>query len=761
MKRDWLHGFGAEQRLIFKVRGNAQDAGEAREMAATEATLVGYGGAEHLRDEFIWLDAGLRTLLDLGGDDPFADPLAAFKGLVIDKTELVEEDAAATAESYDRAWQAYTAFRRETEERIGERARRNDGLPLVRLAAAFRLTVWEYRCVLLCLAVEWDRKYEKWYAYLNDDATARTATVDLALRLLGDAEEDRQLGRGLLGQGGMLRRWLLQYPGDGSAAQGLKSTLRLDERVISFLLETERLDGRLSGYAEVREPDEAPGLAWEGAAEAEYSLRHVIGDWPTGSLPVAGLWGARGGGKRTLLHRLAARRGQRLLIVSLAALPSEEERLRGVLGRVVREALLTDAAIAFAEEDGAWKERLPLEPLRSSLEAYASHAQRPLLGWSSPDQRTIVELPLPGHAAYWSIEIPPPSAAVRAELWRRHAEELGEAALSPDGIDYESLAAELADRFHFTPGQIASAWRQARVLAAGRGEALPRRVDLAAAARGQFRHRLAQHAVAIEPRRGWADLILPAESMELIREACNRYVFRETVLGEWGFSSRLSYGIGVHMLFAGPPGTGKTMAAEVVAGELGLELYRVDLSRIVSKYIGETEQRLRELFEEARQSGAILFFDEGDALFGKRTEVKDAHDRYANMEAAYLLQLIEAYDGVTILATNLMQNLDEALLRRMSVIVKFPFPDSENRARIFDSLLPAGAPLDEELDIPFLAQRVDVSGGHIKNIVLAAAFLAAGERRSIGMAHMIRAARAELQKLGKIPMRGSFAPYSD
>jgi hypothetical protein len=729
-------------------------------MKAADETSRAYGAMEHLRDEMAWLDAGLRTLLGASGNDPFTDPLAAFRGLIVDREELVS-DAHSPELDIASAWQAYAAFRRETEERNAERASRAPGLPLIQLAAALRLTVWEYRCVILCVAAELDRNYEKWYAYLNDDATARTATVDLALRLLGDTEEDRTLGRALLGRDGKLRRWLLQQPGADAAAHGLKSPLRLDERVVGFLLQTERIDGRLSGVVEALEADENPALAWDGAAATEDTMGRVVGGWPAGSMPIVGLWGARGGGKVALLHRLAVSRGQRLLLVSLSALPVEEERLRSMLDQLVREALLTDAVIALRETDGSWKDRLPQEPLRSAFQAYADFAQRPLLCWTAGERRPASEFPLPPDSPFWSVEVPPPVADERAAIWRRHAEELPGDIFAPERPDYDAIADELASRFHFTPGQIASAWRQSLVLAAERGDGLPDRAHLAVAARGQFRHRLSQHAIAIEPRSGWKDLILPEEARDLIHEACNRYMLRESVLDGWGFANRVTYGTGVHMLFAGPPGTGKTMAAEVVAGELGLALYRVDLSRIVSKYIGETEQRLRELFEEARQSGAILFFDEGDALFGKRTEVKDAHDRYANMEAAYLLQLIEAYDGVTILATNLMQNLDEALLRRMSVIVKFPFPGAEDRARIFASLLPAGAPLAEELDLPFLAQRVEVSGGHIKNIVLAAAFLAASEREAIGMGHMIRAAKAELQKLGKIPMRGTFAPYSE
>jgi SpoVK/Ycf46/Vps4 family AAA+-type ATPase len=220
------------------------------------------------------------------------------------------------------------------------------------------------------------------------------------------------------------------------------------------------------------------------------------------------------------------------------------------------------------------------------------------------------------------------------------------------------------------------------------------------------------------------------------------------VLDEWGFGRKLSLGKGVNALFAGPTGTGKTMAAEIIANELGLELYKIDLSSVVSKYIGETEQNLDRIFTAAQNANVILFIDEADALFGKRSEVRDSHDRYANIEIAYLLQKMEQYEGIAILATNLRQNMDEAFIRRLQFIVEFPFPDEAHRYHIWQRHFPPEAPRDEEIDYASLA-RLRISGGNIKNIVLAAAFLAATDGGRIGMEHMIQAARREYQKLGK------------
>jgi SpoVK/Ycf46/Vps4 family AAA+-type ATPase len=237
--------------------------------------------------------------------------------------------------------------------------------------------------------------------------------------------------------------------------------------------------------------------------------------------------------------------------------------------------------------------------------------------------------------------------------------------------------------------------------------------------------------------------------MAHLREICAQAEYRNVVYGEWGFDRKLSLGKGLNMLFVGPPGTGKTMAAEVIAHELQLDLYRIDLSQVVSKYIGESEKNLDRIFTAAENSNSILFFDEADALFGKRSEVRDSHDRYANIEISYLLQKMEEYQGISVLATNLRQNLDDAFMRRVQAVVEFPFPDAEYRQRIWNSVFPQEAPLHDDVDFKLLAHEVQLAGGNIKNMALAAAFYAAGDGGSIRMEHLIQAARREHQKIGR------------
>jgi DNA polymerase III delta prime subunit len=264
-------------------------------------------------------------------------------------------------------------------------------------------------------------------------------------------------------------------------------------------------------------------------------------------------------------------------------------------------------------------------------------------------------------------------------------------------------------------------------------------------------------AVRVRPRRQAEDIVLPDDQTAQLRELVSRYRLRRTVYHDWGFSPLPS--TGVVALFAGPSGTGKTLAAEIIAGQLGLDLYKVDLSSVVSKYIGETEKNLERIFGAASAGDLVLFFDEADALFGKRSEVSDAHDRYANIEVAYLLQRLESYQGLVVLATNLQRNIDDAFLRRISVAVDFEPPDERRRLLIWKRAFPPGAPLGGELDFGFLARQFRVTGGIIRNAALGAAFLAAEDGGAVTMERVALALKREFQKLGRLRTEAEFGRY--
>ena len=254
--------------------------------------------------------------------------------------------------------------------------------------------------------------------------------------------------------------------------------------------------------------------------------------------------------------------------------------------------------------------------------------------------------------------------------------------------------------------------------------------------------------------------MLPVDSTQQLHEICEQVRHRARVFEAWEFDRKLSLGKGLNALFCGPSGTGKTMAAGIVARELGLDLYKIELSGVVSKYIGETEKNLARVFDEAEATSAILFFDEADALFGKRSEVKDAHDRYANVETSYLLQRMEEYEGISILATNLRRNMDDAFVRRIAFVVQFPEPEEPERLRIWQGVFPEALPRRDDIDLAFMARQFKLSGGHIKNIALSAAFLSATDGTAMSMRHIVRATRRELQKMGKSVASVEFGVYA-
>jgi len=318
---------------------------------------------------------------------------------------------------------------------------------------------------------------------------------------------------------------------------------------------------------------------------------------------------------------------------------------------------------------------------------------------------------------------------------------------------------QLAAMYKLGAREVRSTVEMARSIANLEGRDSVTLNDLKSAARTQSQPRLTSLAQKITPYFTWEDIVLPDDRMAQLREIANQVLFQHVVYEDWGLAKKSSLGRGVAALFAGQSGTGKTMAAEVIANDLGLDVYKIDLSGLVSKYIGETEKNLARVFEEASDTNAILFFDEADAVFGKRSEVRDSHDRYANIEVSYLLQKMEEYDGIVVLATNLRSNLDEAFLRRMRAIVEFPFPEVEDRLRIWQRTFSPGAPLAPDVDLGFMAKQFRIAGGNIRNIVLLAAFLAASHDEDIGMLHLIQGAKREYQKLGRLIAESDFGRW--
>ena len=530
-----------------------------------------------------------------------------------------------------------------------------------------------------------------------------------------------------LATAGPLRYWRLLDVGKGAAL--VHSPLRIDEYVLDYLTGQRHADPRLVNLAEPLPDADALAPSQLLLAERIALIWGEEGEAP----PVIQLIGEENSAAAQAIAVAACGRlGFGLTAISAAALPLGADELETVLRLCERHAVLSGSAVLLADNA-----RAEPEPAREAMIGrFIERLEAPLLLCGRTRRQSA-------RRAILTFEVAKPTIAEQQAMWQ---DALGG---EPDALPSARL---LANQFHLEPGAIRAACADARArlqLAGSEPDPAPDTLAQAVwdSCRALSRPRLDDLARRIEVSADWADLILPEPQQQMLRAIAAQLRHRATVHTDWGFAGQSERGLALAVLFAGSSGTGKTMAAEVLARAMRLDLYRVDLSAVVSKYIGETEKNLRRVFDAAEESGAVLLFDEADALFGKRTEVRDSHDRHANVEVSYLLQRVEAYRGLAILTTNMREALDTAFLRRLRFVVTFPFPDPAARARIWARMFPQATPT-QDLDMARLAQLA-ISGGQIRSIALNAAFLAADAGRPVTMADIRTAARAEYVKLEK------------
>ncbi len=589
---------------------------------------------------------------------------------------------------------------------------------IARAAHLLGLSDAEAAAMALCAAPELGPHYGRLFAYLHDDVTRKLASPRLVARLLADSGFSAAQALDCFDHEAPLRRTgAVRLLESGSQLPVADRLLKVSDRLAAHLLasglDEPARDGRLRP---VPLPDYDPGRA---ATIAE--LRPLL-DAST-RLPILLV----GPDAEALL---AATVGRPLLLVD-AVDAGDAELMRDA----TVTALLEGRQLCFDGLDD-------LEPdkhLRVQR-AFAARGEGVLIVAASA--QAVVTL---GEATAIVVEASQPSFAERRRAWV--------SATGSDEID------DVAAKFRLSIGQINDAAAVARLSAGTRGETVPVRADLDLGARRASSTRLAELATRLDSPFGWGDLVIAERQLEVLHSISAYLRHRDLVLSEWGYEKTVARTQGIKVLFAGESGTGKTMAGQVLARDLGLDLFRLDLATVVSKYIGETEKNLDRVFGAAEGSNAILFFDEADALFGKRSEVRDAHDRYANIEVAYLLQKMEGYPGAVILATNFRQNMDDAFLRRLDVVVDFPFPEPEDRERIWKLVLPTEAPQADDIDLHFLAKRFRLSGGSIRNCSLSGAFMAADAGTPIGMEHLVRAVALEYNKLGRLTIEADFEHF--
>ena len=556
------------------------------------------------------------------------------------------------------------------------------------------LSRFELDLLLLCACTSLDPRLAALCAARQGAPERSAPTFALAATLLADPAWDA------LSPARPLRADRLLAAGPGPVAH---APLQLDPRVLQALQGIDQLDERLLPHTTpVAEQDTTAALP----PSQQAAVREIVAALRSPRVPVVHVVGSDPGDTRLIVARAAAALGEDLVRLRPDGLPSSAAELDELLRLWTRETVLAPLIVHLEADD-----------LPAPLLARIAERLRGALVLASAGPLPELGCPLV------PVDLARPTASEQRDAWQTlaHAD--------------ATLAARLAAQFDLGVAAIETIARH------------PDADDLWQACLKHTRPRLDALAQRIDVRHGWDELVLPPDDAASLRELCDQVLQRPRVYDDWGFRRKLGRGLGITALFAGESGTGKTLAAEVIAGALGLLLYRVDLSAVVSKYIGETEKNLRRLFDAAEGGGAVLFFDEADALFGKRSEVKDSHDRYANIEVGYLLQRMEAFRGVTVLATNLRQNLDAAFLRRIRFVVQFPFPGPAERIEIWRRAFPAQL-ATAALDLPALAE-ISLTGGSIANIAVNAAFLAAAADRPLDMSLVLRAVRSELRKQGR------------
>lgn len=579
------------------------------------------------------------------------------------------------------------------------------------LCARFGLSPFERDVMLLCAGIELEASVASLCAAAQGDPERAYPTFSLALASLPDAHWSA------LTPAGPLRRWRLIEVGAGDKLT--LCPLRIDERILHYLTGLSHLDERLHGLVEWVQP---PGELPPSHAAVARRMAQIWSSPPEQEWLVLHLCGTEHASQRAIAAAACAALGMLLYAIRAADLPAAAGERESLLRLWEREAVLSGSALLV---DAAGLE--------------SADSQRPLVSFVESLQARLVlssREPLrAGNRVLIRLDVEKPTADEQRALWQH--------VLAPEAQSLDGAVDAVVAQFNLSLEGIHAAGANVRAgLQAGNGSAGE---ALWEACRIQARPRLDDLAQRIEPSAAWDEMVLPQAQLETLHEIAVHVRQRTKVYQAWGFAARCRRGLGISALFAGASGTGKTMAAEVLASELRLDLYRIDLSQVVSKYIGETEKNLRRVFDAAEEGGAILLFDEADALFGRRSEVKDSHDRYANIEISYLLQRMETYRGLAILTTNMKSALDAAFLRRIRFVVQFPFPDAAQRAEIWRRIFPAGTPR-EGLDLEKLA-RLNVAGGNIRNIALNAAFLAAEAGEPVRMRHLLRAARGEYAKI--------------
>lgn len=712
---------------------------------------------EHLKDLFSLLDMGFTIMAGAKSIDIANIPDDLRTGLLRDLSVSSRDVGGLLSAGIERrntepvSEQARDQLRLAVlhiQERL-KRSAKEDFLPAFEIVRAkFELSDFESFCMLLALSVEYDRKYEGIFTFLHNNSSDMYATKWLAIKMYEALSGLSAQSAALLSGKSAFSRFLCTKELKKRDRTEISERLVLSRRVAAYLLGKNSIDRTLSDYCKIPyeyEKEKYIPVRDDTVIKAETFF--INNAFREKGCSVLNLYGPKGIGRGYTAWCAVSKVGLRLIRIDLPALIRRDyDDIDKFLDMIYCETMLIGAIPCFSVDVSLFESDNDGIQKKSSLADKISDTANTIsrlfrfVFWLTPEKDSSFE---DTSAEQLSIELPMLTANERVQFWKHYLEE--------NDIDVLSYS----NKYILTPRSIKRAAATALELSSVNREPVSDSI-VTQAVRQHSTNQLGTLASPINAVFTWDDLVIGQEQKRQMKIICDQVRYRSIVNEDWGFRKKSPYGRGLCALFYGSPGTGKTMAVQVMANELGLDLYRIDLSQLTSKYIGETQKNISALFEKAKNINAMLFFDEADSMFAKRSEVKDSNDRYANADTAFLLQKLEDHEGITILATNYVNNIDDAFKRRIKFMINFVFPDKDVRLNLWRTILPKSARVDEPLDFEFFAERFELSGSNIKEILTNAAYLAASDGTGIKNKHIIEAIKLNFLKYGKILTAADF-----
>ncbi len=637
----------------------------------------------------------------------------------------------------------------QIEQKKNNSIKNNIPFSLELLIERFSLSQLEERIILASLAPEIDSSYEIIFAYLQDHIAKRRPSINFVLDLVCSSTHEKLFCKKYLSNSGKLHKFgIIKKISTDPSDNGLNETIILDQRIVTFLLGDMTFDSSMGAYCEFFTLDKKP-MPRKYLDDIKQKIFQYILNKSTykDKKQLLCFCGPNGVGKKSLAHTISNNLNKPLLCIDIGAAFDIQDNLNEMISKISREAVLNNCFLYIHNFDLVLADPTKKIHFQNLINTLKNSTELISFGTTKNPPPEIFY-----HNNTSIIFLQPSTYMEQKQIWKSFLQNK----ISDDIVE------DLTSKYDLSHHQIESAYVVAQNLSWSNKQNSEEFLikHLYDACKAQYQGKIGDLTTKISSTLSWDDLILPSSKKEQLLEIISHVKNKNKILSEWGFNDKITSNKGLNVLFHGQSGTGKTMAASVIAKELDLDLYKINLASILSKYIGETEKNLDKIFSELRTSNSILFFDEADSLFGKRTELKDSHDRYANIEVSYLLQKLEEHNEIVILATNFLKNMDDAFLRRMQFMIEFPFPNKSERLKIWKNTFPKTCPITlTDLDYYFLSENFDLSGGNIKNIALSAAFFASGESYPINMKHIILAIKREYEKIGKSFNKAEFGEY--